>query len=311
MFKKIRIVTHNGTFHVDDVFAVATLKIFLRQKNRRIFLRPKIEIIRTRDLSLIRRGDYVVDFGGEYNPKKLRFDHHQKGGAGKRENGVVYSAFGLVWKEFGRKIYNSKNVVEEIDKRIVQSVDAMDNGVDLLNLKNPELAPYLFYDVVATYNFLSQKNGDKPMENFLKMVSWAEDILLREIERTIIQEQQKREILKIYNKAEDKRLIILDKSYGDIAILEVLGEYPEPLFVIKPDTDRDNGWDMKTIKKNINTFEARADLPLKWAGKRDEELQKVTGVSDAVFCHNKRFIIVAKSKEGILALAKLALKETK
>ena len=39
----------------------------------------------------------------------------------------------------------------------------------------------------------------------------------------------------------------------------------------------------------------------------DETLQKVTGVEDAVFCHKGLFLAVAKSKEGAIKLAELAL----
>ena len=47
------IVTHDGSFHADDVFAVATLlKLF-----------PDANVIRTRDTSVIERADVVVDVG--------------------------------------------------------------------------------------------------------------------------------------------------------------------------------------------------------------------------------------------------------
>jgi len=49
-------------------------------------------------------------------------------------------------------------------------------------------------------------------------------------------------------------------------------------------------------------------LPAEWAGLRDAELARVTGVADAVFCHRNRFMAVARTKEGAVALAKLALK---
>ncbi len=42
-------------------------------------------------------------------------------------------------------------------------------------------------------------------------------------------------------------------------------------------------------------------------GLRDEELQKITGVEDAVFCHKGLFLAVSKSKEGAVKLAELAL----
>jgi uncharacterized UPF0160 family protein len=39
---------------------------------------------------------FIFDIGGEYEEENNLFDHHQKGGAGVRENGVQYSSFGLV-----------------------------------------------------------------------------------------------------------------------------------------------------------------------------------------------------------------------
>ncbi|MFU0784699.1 MAG: hypothetical protein ACFWT2_16660 [Thermoanaerobacterium thermosaccharolyticum] len=50
-------------------------------------------------------------------------------------------------------------------------------------------------------------------------------------------------------------------------------------------------------------------LPKAWMGKRDKELQDITGVNDAVFCHTGRFIAAAESLEGIIKLAKLAIEE--
>jgi len=61
------------------------------------------------------------------------------------------------------------------------------------------------------------------------------------------------------------------------------------------------------MRLNPNSFENRKDFPNTWAGLRDEEFQKVSGVSDAVFCHRGLFLIGAKSKEGAIKLAQIAL----
>ena len=42
----------------------------------------------------------------------------------------------------------------------------------------------------------------------------------------------------------------------------------------------------------------------------DIVVAEITGVEDAVFCHNHRFICAAESKEGAIKLAKLALSST-
>ena len=54
-------------------------------------------------------------------------------------------------------------------------------------------------------------------------------------------------------------------------------------------------------------FERKMYFPESWAGKRGEELAKITGVPDAVFCHDNRFLAVTKSKEGAVKLAQLAI----
>jgi len=79
---EVTIATHNGNFHADDVFSVAALKCIY----------PSIKLIRTRDLELIGQADIVLDVGGVYDPDAGRFDHHQRGGAGERENGIPYSS---------------------------------------------------------------------------------------------------------------------------------------------------------------------------------------------------------------------------
>src|SRR3989338_4210933 len=104
--KKIRIVTHNGKFHVDDLVAVAALQFMLGEANT--------QVIRSRNPDDWKTGDYVLDVGAVYDPATNRFDHHQHGGAGARENGVPYSALGLVWKHYGEKICGSRTVSERL-----------------------------------------------------------------------------------------------------------------------------------------------------------------------------------------------------
>jgi uncharacterized UPF0160 family protein len=85
-------------------------------------------------------------------------------------------------------------------------------------------------------------------------------------------------------------------------------EMPKVLFVISHNL-AEQRYMIHTVPVSPETFEARADLPAAWAGLRDAELAAVTGVADAGFCHNGRFIAAAKSFEGIRAMSKLALQE--
>ena len=59
------IITHDGKFHADDVFAVATLLLILRRES------PSVSIVRSRDSALVARADFVIDVGGQYNEEKI------------------------------------------------------------------------------------------------------------------------------------------------------------------------------------------------------------------------------------------------
>jgi len=54
------IITHDGKFHADDVFAVAALLI----------LNKDAKVVRTRDSRVILGGDIVVDVGGAMTNKR-------------------------------------------------------------------------------------------------------------------------------------------------------------------------------------------------------------------------------------------------
>ena len=141
--KKIKIVTHDGLFHVDDVFAVATLIILLGEDN--------YEVIRSRDPKIVETGDYVVDVGYIYDPEKKRFDHHQKEGAGTRQNGVPYASFGLVWKKFGEELCKNRSVSNRIDKILVQQIDAGDTGFNFNAVTPKGRRGFSIEDVIRHY----------------------------------------------------------------------------------------------------------------------------------------------------------------
>ncbi len=296
------LVTHNGTFHADDVFAVAT---FLLANN----IDNEWQVIRSRDEDIIKKADAVIDVGGIYDIATLRFDHHQVGGAGTRANGIPYASFGLVWNVFGDMITMDKWIKDEIENKLVLSIDANDNGIKLSKNNIDDVFTYEVSSLVADFNItwkeeMTNDNGDNlRYENFMYLVGVATKLIERMITRARDKSEAKRFVVDAYSNATDKRLVILDRFYP---WQDILINLPEPLFVVAPNTS--NGtWSLKTIGKEKGTFESRKLLPESWAGLRDEELVKVTGVSDTLFCHNARFLAVAKSKEGILALAKLAL----
>lgn len=290
---KKRIITHSGNFHTDEVFACAVLSL-LHEGN--------VEIVRSRDPEVWATGDYVVDVGGEYDSTRGRFDHHQIDGAGVRENGIPYSSFGLVWKEYGEKIAGSVYTKETIDRRLVQPVDAGDNGFETFGVHR-DVAPFILQDVVAAFR-PAWNEGRTEDEGFLDALEVARKILAREIIRTNAEEEGMRHTEKAYEQAKDKRIIVLEGHYP---WYEVLGSRSEPLFVVKPDRGEGGKWKIEAVRSDVHSFKNRKDMPVAWAGKREQELAEASGVSDALFCHTKLFVAVAGTKEGALKLAQIAV----
>jgi uncharacterized UPF0160 family protein len=293
---KKKLITHNGKFHTDDVFACATLCILLEKDG------DKYEVIRTRDEEVIKAGDYVFDVGGVYDKDINRFDHHQIGGAGKRKNNIEYASFGLVWEKYGGVLCESDQVAEYLDDRIVASVDAQDNGQDLFKINYDGILPYSIWNVIKSYLPTWKEDENETDKFFLEAVEFAKKLLSREIVKARHKMEAEALVEDAYKNATDKRLIILDQYYP---WHDALAKYPEPLFVVAPRIG--NKWDLYTVSKSSASFEAKKDLPLSWAGLTGEALAKVTGVEDAVFCHRARFLAVAGSKGGILKMAEIAL----
>lgn len=286
------IVTHDGRFHADDVCAVATL---------RIFLNGEAVVARTRDREKIASADFVVDVGEEYDAARDRFDHHQKEGAGIRPDGIPYAAFGLVWRKFGEKIAGGREMAEAIDRILVQPLDAYDNGVSLFREPLQGIYPYAFSDVVQAFTPTWREDENEMNARFSEAVSFAQKILLREIEKAGARFESDGKVNEAYQDASDKRLIVFDVDYP---WKEALARFSEPLFVAHPQGEV---WYVECVRDDPNTFVNRKDFPEIWAGLRDAEFARVTGVPDAIFCHRSRFMAVTKSKEGAIQLAHIAL----
>jgi uncharacterized UPF0160 family protein len=289
----INIITHSGGFHADDVCAVATLSILYKDK---------ISVIRTRDSEVIKTGDIILDVGGLSDGERF-FDHHQEGGAGKRENGIPYASFGLIWKKFGGEIVKNQNVFEKIDRVLVQPIDAIDNGVKITESIFEDVSMLSINSIVQSFNPTWDDENKDYDSMFLQAVEHFKLIISRIIKFHESEDLAKSHVINSYQSAEDKRIIVLDKEFP---FQETLMSFKEPLFAIYM-SPQSLTWHVKAISKEKHSFLNRMNFPTGWAGKSDKELQKITGVQDAVFCHNKLFLAVAGSKEGAVKLAELAI----
>ena len=297
------LVTHSGSFHADEVFACASLCIMLEEAGE------SFEIKRTRNEDEIKKGDFVFDVGGIYDPEINRFDHHQPGGAGKRENGIEYSSFGLVWKKFGSKVAGGAGVAKRVDDRIVQIIDADDNGIDIFISGIPNVSNYSIYDAINAFH-PSYTNVTGNIDSaFSEALNFAKLLLKKEIIKAQDQEEVfvyiKEKISELNN---DDKILVLDKYIPRVEIWNEMINYPQILFVVSPGNPEASMWKVLGLRIDMSSFKLRRDLPSAWGGLKDEELAKIAGVPDVIFCHRGLFMAVAHSKEGTVKLAELALK---
>lgn len=287
---EITVVTHNGNFHADDVFSIAVLKHVL----------PTFKLVRTRDKALIESADYVIDVGGEYDPETNRFDHHQRGGAGERENGIPFSSFGLVWKKYGLALCDDNQAVaDRVDSGLVSTIDAIDCGHVEGVSKGISLS-----QTISMFNptWEEESNFDACFD---EAVEFAARMLIRFIASAHGSVNAKEIVAKAIENAEDARVIVLEKYTPWKKTVHILSS--EALYMVYP--SHSGQWILQTVPVEPGSFEDRKPLPKAWSGLSDQAFVDETGIDDAVFCHNGLFIAGTKSFESTMKLATMALSE--
>ena len=314
------IATHSGSFHADDVFGVGVLMgIF-----------PSHSLVRTRNTERIEAADFAVDVGGLWDFDKGRFDHHQRSFKGARPArlvdgvetaGVAYASAGLVWSAYGPAYIKAlasnhgfeldsqalAEIARSIDMSLVQFLDIVDTG-------QGDVAPGIFglSALIAQLNtnWMEEKGLDAGTKAQLQESRFREAMTITRtlLDRAIIKKVSQLRAMDIVRQAPrllDGKVLHLQEG-GMPWTRVVVDEMPEVMFVIYPDSDGDQ-YQVKTVPVEPGSFTARMDLPKSWAGLRDQELAAVTGVPDSVFCHMNLFIGGAKSLDGAIRLAELAL----
>ena len=287
---KKTILTHSGSFQADDIFAVAILLLALGE----------CKVVRSRDKDEIAKADYVADVGMIYDPTKNRFDHHQPGGAGERSNGIPYASCGLVWKEFGEKLCGGREAADLIDTNLMSPLDAHDNGVAIADYRFDGIRSYSVVDFLYSYVPSLHESEKSLYKIFMQLVGIAKELLVREIARAKSLIMAEVKVREAYESSPDKRIIILS---DELPWGRVFKEKTEVMFVVYPRNDKK--WGVQAVQ-DVG-YISRKSFPVAWGGKIDKELQSVSGVLEAVFCHRGLFFAVAETKEGAIKLAEFAL----
>ena len=292
-----RMAVHNGIFHADDVFGVALMQSIYND----------LEIIRTRDEELLKTCDIVSDVGNG------KYDHHHVDKI-RRENGIPYCGFGLLWRDFGISYINAKfpdlsnlkeqqEVAEKVDTILIQQIDAQDNGVDVMTSQVPIMT---LCDII--YTFIPTGAGEDEIEKgFFEAVEFAKKILYKITKKFVDSYENYRMIkneLKKQN-VQQSHILVLEKSVPWKDTILELDRNEDVLYVVYQDVT--GSWCTQTVPKEANSFAARKDLPNKWGGLNNDDLSKLTGIENCTFCHPALFICGNKTKEGAISMAQVAV----
>lgn len=299
------LLTHGGKFHCDDALAYATLRLALGLEA----VGRDHRLVRTRDKAKIAAADIVFDVGGVHDDATSRFDHHQRGASVRSDDGVPFSAAGLVWQVHGvaavRAILapgqanDAAATAAIIDDTMIRRVDMLDNGVG-----EPGSALELS-SLVEDFNGTWDADRDRAAEDaaFVEAADMVRDVLKRRVARVRARLSADAIVLEAHARSADPRILELERgmpwqepvfSHG-LGVLYAV--YPVP----------GGNWMVGAMPPERHSFAQRLPLPAAWAGLQDEALVAVSGIEDAVFVHAKRFVASARSRAGAMAMATAAI----
>ncbi|EAY30125.1 MYG1 family protein [Microscilla marina] len=282
-----QLITHNGSFHADEVFAVAIL-----QKLKG----APLHITRTRHPDLLGKvvknsNVLVVDVGLVYDPAHNNFDHHQ--------DRHLKSAAGLVWEHFGSQLCgNNVDVALLVQESLIDLVDQTDtNQNNILKTIDEHLPGGTAGTVSGLIGAFNREpdNDDKQMEQFDKAVKMAATFLentLYEAEKIVAQKPiwEARQMLT----PQVVRLEQHCKGWKRWAALE-----PGIRFCLIPRASKNEliegqQWQLTTIDAEAHPLPTLETMQA-----------EVSNANDIEFAHKARFLAVFNNEATALEVVKL------
>jgi len=295
-------ITHPGIFHADDVSTWAYLRLLglACPLERRVPTAEEIE-----DPTVL-----VFDIGGLHDPKKLVFDHHQRGGAGGRwDSECPYAAFGLVYNWI---LPTNNWIADRFDRRMVQPVDATDCNWGTVEGTRPMLT---YSNCISGFNPAPGASAAERAEAFETATAFAMQVLDNEMTAAEAHVAARDTVLNagkavVYKDA--CRVLMLDKFVPWQGHIFNRPDIEDLLYVAYP-SER-GGWCLQQIPVEPGSTEGRKPMPEAWAGLTGKALAAVTGLplaerTDATFCHHNRFICGTDNCIELLIMARIAVAE--
>ncbi|KAM4701354.1 MYG1 exonuclease [Discoglossus pictus] len=321
-----KIGTHNGTFHCDEALACYLLRTLEPYRDA--------EIVRTRDPQLLAECDLVVDVGGEYDPSRHRYDHHQRSFCETMHTlcpekpwSTKLSSAGLVYAHFGSQILSTILGTEEEDpiipvlydkmyENFVEEIDAIDNGISQYDGEPRYCISTNLSSRVGHLNPRWNENEQDTEVGFRKAMELVGSEFVSRLDfyhrswlpaRALVENA----IQERYQVDDSGEVIIL--AQGGCPWKEHLFQLEKELilekqvkYVLYPDQSAQ--WRVQCVPTGPSTFQNRLSLPEDWRGLRADELSSISGIPGCVFVHVSGFIGGNETQEGALEMARKALK---
>lgn len=322
MRKTLNLFTHDGLFHADEVFATAMFSLMAED----------INVVRGGDADVPQEGGWIIyDIGGG------ELDHHTP--ENKEANGthpgtdIPYAAFGLVWKKYYEEVLETldcppryfSQVYRRLETSLILGIDAADNGYDpaaglletMPNITADQKKQIIYTAKTAMSVSQVIKDFNPPWNSsmdyfnaFMDAVSFAKDILLNRID-SIISSLDARDYVLQCIAYSANHIMIMDEFAPWEGVIYSQSDFDPKArdiwYVISPALR--GGWNIQCVLENSDDRTSyRKPLPKSWYGLRSQELQQVSGISDAIFCHVSGFVAGCKSQSGVLQMAAEAMK---
>lgn len=292
------IITHDGTFHLDEILAIAILQ--------HIF--ADTEVLRTRDYALIadrlQTGAVlaVVDVYGRHDGE-IFFDHHQKGFNYKLK--VLCSSAGLIFDKFrtrlfhGKPSYLAERLAVEVYEKYVMYVDALDNGIDVESFivgdGRTRVAVRSLFSMVADCGSFEEASAlvKADFANFMRgLDQWA--VKYEQVYECVRRMEAGEKIL--YTKGlrnVGKIVCEVEKELGrDVKFVVDAGE---PNFYVY------------AVPECVDSFRCKEPLKAEWRSLRDKELSAVSGIDGCVYVHATGFLGINETLEGAVEMCEKTL----
>ncbi|EJW03508.1 hypothetical protein EDEG_02164 [Edhazardia aedis USNM 41457] len=303
------LITHNGKFHLDEILACVILEK----------LYPNSTLLRTRDRKEIKRlvdenkHVAVFDVYDQFDHSLRLYDHHQRcfNDTFSSDYDVKLSSAGLIFKYYGKQfilaffsdIELSSEILEYLYIKIYEEYflyeDAIDNGIDVGQKYKIRSLPDMVDNMYKGSSEKSEEiffNAKKFVRNdfYLYLNSKRKDIALISELRAIVKKTDKNDFF-IYvgeNKNCSSIIHFLEKKYDR-----------DFKFIIQKEEEQ---FRVYAIAITALSFKTKCPLQEKWRGLRNEELQRISGIDDALFVHSTGFLGITKSYDNAVKMCELS-----